>query len=109
LKLPENTVFSSEKFCEYLLKKLPDNDKSQFLAVAGYSIQNWKNLVKDIREQLLPLDAALSRQTPFGNLYEIRGVLCGPNGKKLKVIFIWMTESESKISKFITLYPDKEK
>jgi len=108
LKLPENTVLAPEKFQEYLLKKMPDNDKSIFLGIAGYTLKNWKRLVDDIRKQLLPLDALFVRESPFGNLYKILGVLSGPNGKKLKIVSIWMIESESKVAKFITLYPDKE-
>lgn len=88
---------------------MPDNDKSIFLGIAGYTLKNWNRLADDIRTQLLPHDALLVRETPFGNLYKVRGVLLGPNGKKLKVVSIWMTEYETKVSKFITLYPDKEK
>jgi hypothetical protein len=109
LKLPKNTRIAPEKFHEYLLKKMPDNDKSIFLGIAGYTLKNWNRLADDIRTQLLPHDALLVRETPFGNLYKVRGVLLGPNGKKLKVVSIWMTEYETKVSKFITLYPDKEK
>ena len=109
MKLPENSILAPEKFHGYLLKKMPDNDKSIFLAIAGYSLENWNLLVNDIRTQILPLDAVFERETPFGNLYEIRGIITGPNGKTLKVVSIWMIESKSKVSKFITLYPDKEK
>jgi hypothetical protein len=109
LKLPEHTILAPEKFHAYLLKKLRDNDKSAFLGMAGYTLKNWKRLADDIRTQLLSLEASFVRETPFGTLYEIRGVLSGPNGMKLRVVSVWMTESESKTSKFITLYPDKEK
>jgi hypothetical protein len=56
----------------------------------------------------LTLDASFLRETPFGDLYEIRGILIGPAGKKLKVVTIWMKEIESKKTKFITLFPNKE-
>jgi hypothetical protein len=39
--------------------------------------------------------------------YQIRGKLKGPNGRTLRVISIWMTESAGGKSKFVTLYPDK--
>lgn len=109
MKLPANAFLAPEKFQEYLLKKMPDNDKSGFLASAGYTIGNWEQLAFDIQKQLLPLDAMRSRETLFGDLYEIHGVLAGPNGKKLSVVSIWMIESGSKQTKFITLYPNKEK
>ena len=109
MKLSKNALLAPEKFHGYLLKKMVDNDKSVFLESAGYTIDKWKLLVDDIRGQLLPLDAILTRETPFGNMYEICGTLTGPNRKVLKVVSIWMIETESKVTKFITLYPDKEK
>jgi hypothetical protein len=42
-----------------------------------------------------------------GQMYEIRGKLTGPNGKSLLVCTIWLTETETKSTKFITMYPDK--
>jgi hypothetical protein len=45
--------------------------------------------------------------TVYGELYEIRGSLTGPNRTTLKVKTIWMQELRTGITKFITLYPDK--
>ena len=109
MKLPKNAIIAPEKIHRYLLITLPDSDKALFLSTAGYSLENWSILLKDIRSQLLPLNATLSRETKFGTMYEIRGTLKGPNGKRLKIISVWMNEFETKQTKFITLYPDKEK
>ena len=40
--------------------------------------------------------------------YEIKGKLTGPNGISLSVCTNWMIETETGISKFITMYPDKK-
>jgi hypothetical protein len=109
MKLPENTVFAPEKFSRYLLVPRPADDKSKFLAAAGYTLNNWQALERDLREQILVLDATEIEQTKHGMVYEIRGNLCGPNGKLLSVITIWMTESATGNTKFITLYPAKGK
>ncbi|MEW6347554.1 MAG: DUF6883 domain-containing protein [Thermodesulfobacteriota bacterium] len=47
--------------------------------------------------------------TPYGNMYEIRARLTGPNGTDLPVCTIWMVEQSTGITKFITLFPDKRK
>jgi hypothetical protein len=65
--------------------------------------------VKDLREQLLPLDAAPGRSNRFGQYYETRGNLTGPNGISLFVRAIWMTEHLSGVTKFVTLLPEKRK
>ena len=85
------------------------NDKSKWLAQAGYSIKNWQILENDLRNQILPLDVKSSEKTQFGQLYEITGSLIGPNGKEIFVKTIWMTEIHTDITKFITMYPYKEK
>ena len=108
MKLLEDAVITPEKITEYLLKWQPDNDKSKFLARAGYSSDNWRRLLEDIRTQILPMEAELMRKTAYGDLFRIRGKLRGPNGVSLKVITIWMKEDASRQTKFITLFPDKE-
>jgi hypothetical protein len=59
-----------------------------------------------LREQLL-LDAAPMHATKFGEFYEIRGALTGPNGLMLRVRSIWMKEHLSGATKFITLVPER--
>ena len=108
MKLPKNAVIATEKIIDYLLKWQPDNDKSKFLARAGYSAENWRRLLEDIRTQILPIKAELTSKTAYGDLFRIRGKLLGPNGISLRVITIWMAEYASRQTKFITLFPDKE-
>lgn len=43
----------------------------------------------------------------MARFFEIRGALVGPNGATLRVRSVWMKESKTGITKFITLYPDK--
>ncbi len=107
MKLPKNTVIATEKLTNYLLVFKKRNDKSQWLAQAGYSAENWQVLENDLRKQILSLDAQLSEITPYGQTYEIIGNLTGVNGKTIAVHTIWMTETATKITKFITLYPEK--
>jgi len=109
MKLPENALINSEKLTQYLLVPRKRNDKSQWLAEAGYTLDNWQILEKDLRNQILIIDAIPTEKTKFGQMFEISGDLFGPNGNGLSVITIWMTEIESKITKFITIYPDKRR
>ena len=108
LKLHNNSTIAREKITNYLLKWQPDNDKSRFLGRAGYSLNNWQRLLEDIRRQILPIEAELVRKTAYGDLFEIRGKLVGPNGISLSIVTIWMIENISQRTKFITLFPDKE-
>lgn len=109
MKLPIDSIIAPAKLTHYLLVFRPVDDKSQFLAQAGYRLENWQQLEADLRSQILSLDAVLSDEpNRFGDVYEIRGDLIGVNGVSLRVITIWMTEYETGQTKFITLYPNKE-
>jgi hypothetical protein len=110
VKLPEDATIASTKLNRYLLIWRPADDKSKFLASAGYTIDNWPQLEADLRRQILPLNAVVSQETNrFGQVYEICGNLVGPNGMSLAVVTIWMMEFETGVVKFITLYPDRER
>ena len=84
-----------------------EDDKSGFLARAGYTPETTDRLMADLRSQLLPLEARVLDEDEYGTKYQIRGKLKGPNGRTLRVVSIWMTESAGGQSKFVTLYPDK--
>ena len=98
-----------EKVTLYLLVPQARGDKSGFLERAGYTLESAEQMLRDLRAQLLPLDAAPGKSNKFGQYYEIRGNLTGPNGVILAVRAIWMTEHLSGITKFVTLLPDKRR
>jgi hypothetical protein len=69
--LPTNTSISPEKLMQYLLTPRKRNDKSKWLAQAGYRLENWRVLENDLRMQILSLDASPSELTIYGQTYEI--------------------------------------
>ncbi len=91
----------------YLLRPRLENDKAGFPALAGYTAAQADQLMIDIREQILPLEAECFEQTEYGPKYRVRGTLRGPNGRVLRVVTIRMKEHATNQTKFITLSPDK--
>jgi hypothetical protein len=77
MKPPEDTAIARTKLHEYLLRHRDEDDKSGFLALAGYTLDNADRLMHDMRTQLLPLDAEFFDQTEYGPKYRIRGTLTG--------------------------------
>lgn len=55
------------------------------------------------------MDASPLESNQFGQYYEMRGILTGPNGVELAVRTISMTEHLSGVTKFITLIPDQRR
>ncbi|MEK6804790.1 MAG: DUF6883 domain-containing protein [Nitrospirota bacterium] len=107
MKLAPDAMIARAKVAGYLLEWRPENDKSQFLGSAGYTVAQADQLVDDIRAQLLPVEALFEETNDYGTKYRISGTLIGPNGRRLQVESIWMVEAANGLTKFITLYPTK--
>jgi hypothetical protein len=107
VKLPANATIAPEKLSKYLLIRQSRGDKSVFLAMAGYTAANPEQLLQDLRVQVLSQEAVPLHRTKFGQFYEIRTALTGPNGRMLRIRSIWMREYLSSATKFITLVPDR--
>ena len=105
--VPADAIILEEKVRDYLLKPLLVDDKSHFLILAGYSREEFWELIRDIREQLLPGEGMFQERREQGNLYILRGMLRGPNGRILSVITIWL-QKWSGVWSFVTLFPDKK-
>ncbi len=108
MKLPSDVVIAQEKLREYLLAWRARNDKSKFLAQAGYDAANWQVLEADLRKLAGSAEADLEQQSAFGDLLLARGNLRGPSGVILKVKTIWIRLAGSDQIRFVTLFPDKE-
>jgi len=108
VKLPATATISPEKLSRYLLVRQSRGDKSEFLAKAGYTAVNPEQLLHDLRELVLSQKAVPLHSTKFGQFYEIRAPLTGPNRTTLQIRSIWMKEHLSGVTKFITLVPDRK-
>jgi hypothetical protein len=107
VKLPADSLVPLDKLTRYLLVPQARADKSAFLARAGYTLQNPDALRLVLSRQILPLDAAPAGRNQFGEYFEIRGPLRGPNGVTLRVKTIWMRDGLSNSVRLVTLLPDQ--
>lgn len=103
--LPQDAIIAEEKLTKYLLVLLPKDDKSQFLAQAGYMLNNWQQLEGDLRSQVLTQSAELIETNRYGKKYCIYARLRGTNNVELRILTIWMVTNGT--TKFVTLLPDK--
>jgi len=101
--LDPNAVIATAKLTGYLLVPLAKDDKSQFLAQAGYTIEKWQQLERDLREQILSLEALPTARTQYGQKYAITGDLNSPSGRTIQVKTIWIDTGE--VTQFVTLFP----
>ena len=72
----------------------------------GYTDKNWKELVDDIKEHHLPLDAEPVEKTKYGQKYLIKGIIKGPSGNVVMLKSIWIILKSEDMPRFITIYPE---
>ena len=108
MKLAGNVVIAEEKLTQYLLVWRARNDKSGYLAQAGYELSNWDVLEGDLRRLAETAEAESEGSTLFGEFLSARGELRSPKGVILKVKTVWIRLAEANETRFVTLIPDKE-
>ena len=90
MKIPENLNISEDKITRYLLVQKVRNDKSKFLAQAGFTQENPEALRAAIRIQAMATEAIADRSDEYGTFYRVEGNIVGENGVSLAVATIWL-------------------
>lgn len=104
MKIPPDAVIPPEKLARYLLVPRPKNDKSRFLAQAGFTLTNPGALEAAIRLLIVDNEAVLERRNEYGAFYQVKGNLKGPDGI-LTVVTIWLLQDVNGEFRFVTLKP----
>jgi hypothetical protein len=107
----ETAVIEPAKLREYLLSlDHPDGrGKARYLALLGYTREHWEQLARDLRQQILPLDAQPAGESRWGVKYEILGLLRGPNGRAAGIRTIWIVPRGDARPRLVTLVPWEER
>jgi hypothetical protein len=109
MKMPSGLIIQDRKLTSYLLIYQPNDDKSEFLARAGYTLQTWQLLTQDILKAVEGMEVTEITETEWGKRFRVNTQWAGLNGRLLKVMTIWQQDNDSKTIRFVTLYPDKTK
>lgn len=104
-KLPRNALVAREKIVDYLLVRQASNDKSLFLAKAGFTAKNPNDLLRMLRSLRNDAPAMFMMENEWGQYYRVSAIVCGPSGQAIGIDTIWMRERLSGQTKFITLIP----
>lgn len=108
MKIPDDAIIPDEKLTQYLLVYKARNDKSKFLAQAGFTQDNPEQLKASIRSLVASVEAIEDEANEYGIFYRVVGALAGVNGMNLWVVTIWLQRQKDGKFQFITLKPDKE-
>lgn len=81
------------------------NDKSKFLAQAGFTQKNPEVLKAAVQSLAEAFEAVEDRSNEYGTFYQATGELIGANGVNLSVITIWLHRRIDGKFQFVTLKP----
>ena len=107
MKIPVDAVIPDEKLTKYLLLPRPWDDKSRFLAKAGFGLDNAEQLRDAIRMMAASVEAVSDGINAYGEFFRAEGELAGPSGVSLPVILIWIQWKMDGTMHFVTLKPRK--
>ncbi|NJN57133.1 MAG: hypothetical protein HC879_06315 [Leptolyngbyaceae cyanobacterium SL_5_9] len=88
MEMLSGLVIQDRKLTHYLLVYQAEDDKSEFLASAGYTLQNWQLLKRDILNAMAEAEVVEAVPTDWGTRFKVKAQWDGLNGQKLKVIII---------------------
>lgn len=108
MRTPEDLIIPDAKISRYLLVQKARNDKSKFLAQAGFTQENPEALRIAIQSQAVATEAVEDRSNEYGIFYQVEGDLIGTNDVRLSVITIWLQRQIDGKFQFVTLKPRKE-
>jgi hypothetical protein len=106
MNIPADAVIPIEKLTTYLLSPRLEDDKSKFLATAGFSLQNYDVLENAIHDLAESESAYFDGANEFGDFFRVDGTLEGPI-RSLQVSLIWIQLYEDTLFHFVTLKPCK--
>lgn len=112
MKLPgaDAAIIDPAKVRDYLLSESHPvgRFKSTFFASLGYSAGDWEQLRNDFLALTCEGDAVTGPQSPYGQKYEVRGTLCGPNGRIAAVVTAWIILRGERSPRFVTAFPGEK-
>ncbi|MBI4828926.1 MAG: hypothetical protein HY804_08990 [Nitrospinae bacterium] len=108
MKLPRGIIIPDDKLTRYLLVFRIWDDKSKFLAKAGFTQGNPDDLkmaLIALAERYETVDDGINE---YGTFLRTDGKIVGPNGRGLPVTAIWLRWHGDGSVHFVTLKPGKE-
>ena len=106
MRIPEDLIIPDSKITQYLLVFKKRNDKSRFLAQAGFTQENPEDLTLAIQKQAIDREAIEEKSNEYGTFYQVQGELIGVNNISLSVVTVWLQRQIDGKFQFVTLKPN---
>ena len=105
--ISRDAIIPEDKLTRYLLAPRPRNDKSKYLARAGFTLLNWQALLEELQRLTREVEVVEDITHEYGTFYLVEGRIKGPNGLEPDLITVWLKSAEDNRFRFITLKPGR--
>jgi hypothetical protein len=103
----ESAVIDPAKVRDYLLSTSHPvgRFKANVFLSMGYTPENWPQLHADLLTLARTEEARPGQSSPYGQKFEVSGILRGPNGRQARFNTVWMVAITENVPRFITAFP----
>jgi len=108
MRLPRDTIIDRAKLVQYLLAPRLTDDKSRYLASAGFTQSNPTQLEDAIRQLASTAETHEDGVNEYGIFWRTEGLLAGPVAE-LPVVLIWLEWFVDGSVHFVTLKPPRRR
>jgi hypothetical protein len=103
----DRAIISKAKIADYFLS--PDHPKggpkAEFFLRFGFTRSGWRVLANALREHAGSQPIISRRQTPFGEIHEVKGPLSTPDGRNPTIRSAWIVLDGDANPRFVTAVP----
>tara|TARA_R110001599_G_scaffold167957_4_gene357779 strand:- start:270 stop:599 length:330 start_codon:yes stop_codon:yes gene_type:complete len=103
----ERAIVEPSKVRDYLLS--PAHPVGRFKAVVfaalGYTQDHWELLQIDLLTMGASNPAVLGQVSPYGQKFEVSGILVGPSGRSGTFVSVWLVPTGDEIPRLVTVFP----
>jgi hypothetical protein len=83
--------------------------KAAFLARFGFTFEAWPVLEVALLSHARDGRVLRKLSSPYGRKYEVEGPLVAPDGRRPRVITVWLIEAGEARPRFVSLNPSKRR
>ena len=79
--------------------------KAAVFAALGYKQEQWELLQDDLLALAKSGTLSNGQPSPYGQKYEVDGILTGPSGRFMPVRTVWIVRLVDQVPRFVTAFP----
>lgn len=99
-------IIEPSKLKDYLLSPAHPvgRFKATVFAALGYTQDEWQRLERDLLAMARTQPPVAGQRSPYGQKYEVSGILQGPSGRSGRFVSVWLVPSGEVVPRLVTVF-----